>query len=148
MRARRGVVKHLQIFANKLVSDGPEAVQFRKDKTVGAMQQMLAPTCVPTRPAAAPSSNARVHALAGQLVDPQQLAERTGLRASTSGAHSLQGPATLPSVPSSSGQDTQLSALTNQDMDMILSLQNQMQEMQWEAVNRSHSPLYEQSKSC
>ena len=122
---------HPQIYANKLASsDGPEAVQFRKDKIVGAMQQMLAATCVPTTPAAAPSSNARVCALAAQLVDPQQLTECNGLRASTSGAHGLQDPATPPSIPSSSGQDTQSSALTNQLMDMIMSLQNQMQEMQ------------------
>ena len=146
MRAMRGVVRDPQIYANKLVSDGPEAVQFRKDKTVGAMQQMLAAACVPTTPAAAPSSNARVRALAAQLVDPQQPTERTGLRASTSGAHGLQDPATSPSVPSSSGQDTQSSALTNQLMDMILSLQNQMQEMQWEAASQSQSPLYKQSK--
>ena len=146
MRAMRGVVRDPQIYANKLVSDGPEAVQFRKDKTVGAMQQMLAAACVPTTPPAAPSSNARVPALAAQLVDPQQPTERTGLRASTSGAHGLQDPATPPSVPSSSGQDTQSSALTNQLMDMILSLQNQMQEMQWEAASQSQSPLYKQSK--
>ena len=121
MRAMRGVVTHPQMYANKLASsDGPEAVQFRKDKIVGAMQQMLAATCVPTTPAAAPSSNARVCALAAQLVDPQQLTECNGLRTSTSGAHGLQDPATPPSVPSSSGQDTQSSALTNQLMDMIL----------------------------
>ena len=146
MQAMRGIVTHPQIYANKLASDGPEAVQFRKDKIVGAMQQMLAATCVPTTPAAAPSSNARVCALAAQLVDPQQLSEHNGLCASTSGAHGLQDPATPPSVASSSGQDTQSSALTNQLMDMILSLQNQMQEMQWEAASRSQSPLYEKSK--
>ena len=84
--------------------------------------------------------------LAAQLVDPQQLSEHNGLCASTSGAHGLQDPATPPSVASSSGQDTQSSALTNQLMDMILSPQNQMQEMQWEAASRSQSPLYEKSK--
>ena len=40
--SQMGAIRICKSMPNKLVSDGPEAVQFRRDKTVGAMQQMLA----------------------------------------------------------------------------------------------------------
>ncbi len=68
LRAIRGLVSNPQVYATKLVNDTPEATQFKKDKTISSIQQMLMAMCAAT-PTTAPSSRAHVRALA-QLVDP------------------------------------------------------------------------------
>ena len=87
-------------------------------------------------PIAAPSSNAHVRQLAQQLVDPSSSA---GLQPPACSAPIV----SLPNQPSSSmhtvrGEAAEELNITNALMDMILSLQNQMQEMQ--RINQTPQP--------
>ncbi len=148
LRAIRGLVSNPQVYATKLVNDTPEATQFKKDKTISSIQQMLMAMCAAT-PTTAPSSRAHVRALA-QLVDPSGSSsglqppdvggsniESTGLHRPVSPTHGSQVPVMPTPGARFSQQQTQPSTFTNQHMDMILSLQNQMQQMQWEAATQN-----------
>ena len=149
LRAIRGLVSNPQVYATKLVNDAPEAMQFKKDKTISSMQKMLTAMCV-TTPTTAPSSRANVRALAQQLVDPSGSSsglqppdlggsniESTGLHRPVSPTHGSQVPVMPTPEASFSQQQTQPSIFTNQLMDMILSLQNQMQQTQQEAATQN-----------
>lgn len=127
LRAMRSLITNPEQYASKLVNDEPSGIKFKNEKNIASLQEMLTKMCSVT-PIAAPSSNQNVRQLAQQLVNPL-----------SSGA--LQPPAgstpivSLPNEPSTS-MHTVSSAptgepnFTNALMDMILSLQNQMQEIQ------------------
>ena len=145
-----GLLTNPQVHSAKLVNDSPGASQFKRERTVTAMQQMLSQMCCAQTPAAAPSSGVHVHALAQQLIDasgtdalpsgmiepnvPSINFESAGKQPLGTTSHGLVMPTsnTMPTLE----QQPQNSPLMNQLMDMILSLQNQMQ-MQQEAATRS-----------
>lgn len=79
LRAMRGLVTNPKHYATKLVNDAPESIQFKNDKTVGALQQMLTAMCASPQTGPQSSGSHNVRALAQQLVDP------SASRASSSG---------------------------------------------------------------
>lgn len=127
LRAMRGLVTNPQIFSTKLVNDAPDAQHFKNTKTVASMQQMLTAMTVSSSTTAATMGN--VTALAGQLVNPSAGGpSATALQLPTAPVI-LQPPTTaLIQPPNPPPQDSP--GVTNQLMDMILQLQNQMQQMQ------------------
>ena len=147
LRAMRGLLANPQVCSAKLVNHSPGAIQFKRERTVTAMQQMLSQMCCAQTPAVAPSSGVHVRALAQQLIDlsgtdalPSGMVEPNvpSINFESAGeqplgtSHGLVIPTsnTLPTLE----QQPQTSPLTNQRMDMILSLQNQMQQRQQEAA--------------
>ena len=131
----RALITNPEQYASKLVNDEPAAIQFKNDKTIAALQQMLNKMWS-SPPIATPSSNAHVRQLAQQLVDPSSSA---GLQPPACSAPIV----SLPNQPSSSMHTVRGAAaeelnITNALMDMILSLQNQMQEMQ--RINQTLQP--------
>ena len=59
----RALITNPEQYASKLVNDEPAAIQFKNDKTIAALQQMLTKTWS-SPPIAPPSSNAHVRQLA------------------------------------------------------------------------------------
>jgi hypothetical protein len=114
----RALITNPEQYASKLVNDEPATIQFKNDKTIAALQQMLTKMCS-SPPIAAPSSNAHVRQLAQQLVDPSSSA---GLQPPACSAPIV----SLPNQPSSSMHTVRGAAaeelnITNALMDMILS---------------------------
>ena len=131
----RALITNPEQYASKLVNDEPAAIQFKNDKTIAALQKMLTKMWS-SPPIATPSSNAHVRQLAQQLVDPSSSA---GLQPPACSAPIV----SLPNQPSSSMHTVRGAAaeelnITNALMDMSLSLQNQMQEMQ--RINQTLQP--------
>ena len=60
----RGLLTNPLVYSAKLMNDSPLASQFKRERTVTAMQQMHSQMCCAQVPAAAPSSGVHVHALA------------------------------------------------------------------------------------
>ena len=142
LRAMRALITNPEQYASKLVNDVASAIEFKNKKTVSAQQEMLTKMCSST-PTAAPSSRAHVRVLAQQLVDPSsQSCSSADLHQPSPvvsaampivqpiGLHDPDQPSTsmhmFPAAPTAE----QPSNFTNSMLDIILSLQNQMQEMQ------------------
>ena len=125
LRAFRGLVKSPEIYASKLTDDSAAAMFFKSEKSVNSLQKMLQDICVPeasTRPSA--RSN-----LADQLVNPT-----CGSSSSTAREEYQLTPSTSVLVnPSSSSLNMPTPSSSNDNshlMDIILTLQNQLQTMQ------------------
>lgn len=135
----RALFTHPEACASKLVSDHTAAVQFKNNKSVATLQKMLTEMCVPFATSNPTSQSAHVRTLAEDLVDPSN--PTSSQRPNTSTPHSgLSDPSSTerdqrqPSVvhqPSQATVNTQL-------MDMILSLESQMQLLQQQAAARSN----------
>ena len=124
LRAMRVLFANPEQYASKLVSDSPEAIQFKNAKTIPALQKMLNDMCTTTAvTASAIDTPHHRHQLSQQLTNPQ--------RATLSPAAASQAvPPPLLIPPTAVSDHTEPSPLTNQMMDIILQLQNQMQQMQ------------------
>lgn len=138
--AMRLLITNPDIFAANLMNNEMSAIQFKNTKSVSTMQTMLTDMCVPTASLHATGAT-HVRALAQHLVDPSQGAPSADVP--TSSRHMItsltdpSSPATAPAAtsPPATSPPAQQSMpqspnLNNQLMDMILSLQNQMQMLQ------------------
>ena len=142
LRAMRVIFANPEQYASKLVSDTPEAIQFKNAKTIPALQKMLNAMCTTTTvTASATDMPHNRQQLSQQLTNPQ--------RPSLSPAATSQGvPAPELIPPTAASLHTQPSPLTNQMMDIILQLQNQMQQMQSEAVQKANEEQEEEERSA
>ena len=101
------------------MSDSPEAIQLKIAKTIPALQQMLNTMCTTT--IATPSSTDPSHnrqQLSQQLIPPTAVSDQSA------------------SMP-----------LTNQMMDIILQLQNQVQQIQSQAAQRASEEQQQEERN-
>jgi hypothetical protein len=150
LRAMRSLITSPEQYASKLVNDDPSAIEFKNKKTVSALQDMLTKMCS-TTPTAAPSSRAHVRVLAQQLVDPSAQSSSSADLQPTAvlppptpsiqsiGLHDPDQPSTSMHTVSAAPTAEQPSTFTNSMLDIILSLQNQMQEMQRKYEREQHA---------
>ena len=153
LRAMCTLVTNPESYANKLLNDDLSALEFKRKKSVPALQEMLTKMCTSGQSGPAPSSRAQVRVLAEQLVNPsspcgsgapmaapamhpvQVGARGTSPTAESIGLHNPNQPSTSTEGLSASEGVGQSPAM-NSMLDVILSLQNQMQEMQREFRRR------------
>lgn len=149
LRAMRVLFANPEQYTSKLVSDSPEAIQFKNAKTFPALQKMLNAMCTTTTvtPSATDTPNNRQQ-LSQQLTNPQRptlSSAAASLTCETTVSQGAPPPQLIP--PTAVSDHTQASPLTNQMMDIILQLQNQMQQMQSQAVQRANEKQEEEERS-
>lgn len=151
LRAMRSLIQHPEVYASKLVNDHSAALDFKNAKSVGTLQNMLTEMCVPATTNNLSTPRSHVRALAGDLVDPSQSTRPEGSSTSKS-RRKRTGLIDPTSTTQHEAQQSQTGqSLTNdmntQLMDMILSLQNQMQIMQQQSAKSISSENTSSTKS-
>lgn len=119
-------------YASKPMSDSPEAIQFINAKTIPSLQKLLNTMCTTT---VLPLQLTR-HTIGSSFQNNLQiLKDQPSLICSISEITVSQGTPPRQLIPPTGVSDqTQVSPLTNQMMDIILQLQNQVQQIQSQAA--------------
>lgn len=143
MGAMRALLTNPEQYATKLVNDSPEAIRFKSEKSVASLQKMLTDMCASFQSIPVIGTTTHLSALAQQLVNPAGAPPMPpGLQAPSNtfsnAPQNLDIPTTANEVQlpvsntqsMTTPQQPQSTTLNTQLMDMILSLQNQMQQLQ------------------